>query len=270
MTTPRHRQAPRAPRSHAALPLLLLALPTALAAQEAGQAVLHGSVLDEAGRVPIALAEVRLLDAGGGVVAGVLTDTAGIFRLEVETAGEFDLSVRRIGYASILAERLELRRGEDVEIEVLMSPRAVPLDAVTVVTTRRFEPMRITEFRERAEESQRLGRGRVYMRADLERIQPISAQQLFDAVPWGIGCRPLVLVDGLPADGELHMLHPEDLEGVELYRGVNQIPPEYYRYGMCGLAMVWRRVDPEGMRPLTWARVAVAVVVLGIIGMMMR
>jgi hypothetical protein len=142
------------------------------------------------------------------------------------------------------------------------------LDAITVVVSEAFVPGRIVQYRERADFNRRAGIGRIYMRDDLERIQPNSAQEVLDRVLWGSRCRPLILLDGLPFDGPMTMVHGEDVEGIEIYRGLTQIPPEYYRYGMCGLAMVWSRPDPPGMRPFSWGRAAVAGFLVGLIALL--
>jgi hypothetical protein len=242
----------------------------ALAAPLSAQSIVRGSVVDDGSGVPINAVDIRLIDADGETRAQTISNEQGHFRMEVVDSDTYSLSVRRVGYAPIMAEGIEVEEESELELEVRLSARAVALQPVTVVAQRRAEPIRITEFRERAELSRRMGRGRVYMRDDLDRLNPNSAQEVLDGVLWGARCRPLVLLDGLPTDGRIFGLSGDQLEGIEIYRGVNQIPPEYYRYGMCGLALVWSRVDPEGMRPLTWARVAVAGVIVAVIGLLSR
>jgi hypothetical protein len=78
------------------------------------------------------------------------------------------------------------------------------------------------------------------------------------------------MLDGLPFDGPMTMIAGDDVEGIEIYRGVTQIPAEYYRYGMCGLTMVWSRHDPPGMRPLTWKRAGVAGALIVLLGWLAR
>jgi hypothetical protein len=234
---------------------LLLALATT---GVAAQTVVRGTVVEDATGEPIATVELRVMDAEGETLGSTLSNNQGAFRIELSEGGLVSLSARRVGYAPIVAEALEVAGGEELELEIRLDPRAIALAPVTVVAQRSFVPSRILEFRERAELSQRLGRGRIFMREDIERLRPTSAQQLLDTALWGIGCRPVILLDGLPVQGRLTAVGPDHIEGIELYRGVNQIPPEYYRYGMCGLALVWSRADPPGARPLTWRRALVA------------
>jgi hypothetical protein len=251
----------------AAVVLLVLAVAPADA-----QTVIRGTVIEDGTRVPIGTVDLRLLDADGEIRARAISDQNGQFTIELQASdsGVFTLGVRRVGYAPITAEELRVGAGDELVLEIRLSARAVALEAVTVVAQRRFEPNRIIEFRERAQQARRTGLGRIYMREDMDRMGHSSIQFVLDAVPWGNRCRPLVLLDGLPADERLTGVRAGDLEGVEIYRGVTQIPPEYYRYGMCGLALLWTRSDPDGLRPLTWARVAAAAVVIALMALIAR
>jgi Carboxypeptidase regulatory-like domain len=233
------------------------------------QSRVSGVVLEDVTDRPVAGVEVRLIQVSGSVVRGAVTDSAGGFGFEAG-AGEYRFVAERLGYARVESEPIELSEGQEVRIDVVMSAVAVPLDAVTVTVTGRTEPARIVEFRQRAEENRRLGRGRVYLREDLERLQPTSAEALVSSIPWGSRCQPEILVDGLPPVESLAGIRSEDIEGVEMYRGVTQIPQEYYSYGMCGLAMIWLRVDPPGARPLSWGRVVGAGIVLALLALFSR
>jgi hypothetical protein len=39
---------------------------------------------------------------------------------------------------------------------------------------------------------------------------------------------------------------------------------------MCGLALVWSRIDPPGMKPFTWKRVAFAGLLVALIGLLVQ
>jgi Carboxypeptidase regulatory-like domain len=238
------------------------------AGETKAQTTVSGTVREEGTDRGIGAAEIRLLDSNGRAEAGAVTDSLGAFSLETEV-GSYQVVVERLGYATVESEPLEIGEDEDLQIDVMMSPAAVPIDAITV-TVRRNEPARIVEHRLRAEENQRLGRGRIYMRADIERLRPASAETLLAGFPWGGRCQPQILVDGLPPVESLGGIRPDDLEGVELYRGVSQIPPEYYRYGMCGLALIWLRTDPPGSQPLSWGRIIAAGLVLTLLALVSR
>lgn len=61
-------------------------------------------------------------------------------------------------------------------------------------------------------------------------------------------CRIQYWIDGIPFRGvnrfELDELSPQDVEGIEIYRGPAEIPPQFNRRGsQCGVVLVWTR-DP--------------------------
>lgn len=246
----------------------LLVIWLLVAAEASAQSTILGSVREAGSAVVISTAEIRLVDEEGRLVASDLSDKQGRFQLAIESGGTFFLSVRRIGYATISAAPLAISDDEQLEVEILLHPSVVILDGVRVLASTATVPHRILEFRERATLNQRLGRGRIYLREELDRLRPNSPHDLLEAQAWIARCRPTILLDGLPVEGRLPPMHYEELEGVEFYRGVNQIPPEYYRYGMCGLAMVWTRPDPPNARPLTWRRVVVGSVIMLLIGVL--
>lgn len=244
----------------------LLSAP-ALTAQ---QSILSGIVVEDGTRQPLGAVDLRLLDASDEPLAATLSDEDGAFRLEVPDSGTYTLSVRRIGYESILAPELEIGAEEAIQLEITLATAAIALEPVRVISSRTLIPGRIREFRDRAEMNQRLGRGRIFTRDQLERFGPMSAQEVIDGYMRVPNCRPIVLLDGLPVEGRVVGVRAEELEGIESYRGVTQIPPEYYRYGMCGLTMLWSRSDVPGGRPFTLRRALVAGALVAIIGLLMR
>ncbi len=248
----------------AALLAIVMGTPSAVA-----QSVVHGIVVEDGSRRPISVVDIRLTSVDGTSTGRAISDDEGRFRVEVADSGLFKLEVTRVGYASLTADSIRVFENDELELEIRLDLTAVPLDAVTVVTQRRAEPMRIVRFRERASFNQRAGIGRIYMREDLDRLSPNSAQEVLDRIIW-TRCRPHVLLDGLPFEGSMSMVDGDVIEGIEIYRGITQIPIEYYRSGMCGLAMVWSRSDPPGMRPFSWRRAAVAGVMVLLVGLFAR
>jgi hypothetical protein len=248
----------------------LLALLPVAAGPTAAQSIVMGQVVDDETEQAIVTVDIRLIDANGVTRVRGLSDNRGNFRMEVPDSGTYQLSARRVGYAPVLADSIWIAEQDQLELMIRLSPSAVALQAVTVVAQRSAVPLRITQFRERADLNQRMGVGRIYMREDLDRLRPNSPQEILDGVIWTARCAPEVLLDGLPVDGRITSLAYDEVEGIEIYRGINQIPQEYYRYGMCGLAMVWTRTDPPGMRPFSWWRAAVGAGLLALIGLLMR
>jgi hypothetical protein len=248
--------------------LLLVCLASQGEAQS--QTSLRGTIVDAITGQPVSTVDLRAVDDAGTVRGATVSNPRGEFTLQLGEGGSFTLMIRHVAYVPIVSEPLELTTGDHMEIAVRLDPGVVVLDAITVVAGRGYEPIRITEFRERAELSRRMGRGRIFMREDLERMRPVSAQDILDRYIWSNRCQPTVLLDGLPTEGRITWVAGADVEGVEIYRGVTQIPPEYYRYGMCGLVLVWQRPEPPGFRPWTWRRAIVAGAILVFMGVLIR
>lgn len=233
----------------------------------AAQTALSGSVRNDEDGAPIAGAEITLLDENAGEVASTLADDDGNFSMQVAQPGAYRLRVRRVGFEELRVDSVAVEEGADTRVEVRMAVNAVPVDPVVVVARSYSVPIWIQRYRERAEANQRAGRGRIITRAQLDETGPIYASQIISQVPWLRRCDPTILINGLPADDTLMSLRGDDLEGVEIYRGVSQIPPEYYTIGMCGLVMFWTRVDGPEMAPLTWKRVGVSAAVILLLGL---
>ena len=85
-------------------------------------------------------------------------------------------------------------------------------------------------------------------------VQITSTRTIRNAVRFrgnGGGCWPLVWLDGAPlptAEFDIDFLSPQSIEGIEVYSGVSQIPPQFMGargLGSCGVIVVWSR---EGER----------------------
>jgi outer membrane receptor protein involved in Fe transport len=115
------------------------------------------------------------------------------------------------------------------------------------------------------------GRGTFITREDVERRNPLTLADLLrvargltvrsvggrtelrfaraNARLVGPDCPPEIWIDGVRAfDATVDEVHPEEVEGVELYRGLGQIPAEYLsRSSGCGLVLIWTR-SPSRVR----------------------
>ncbi|MGH7460303.1 MAG: hypothetical protein ACREMA_04655 [Longimicrobiales bacterium] len=79
-------------------------------------------------------------------------------------------------------------------------------------------------------------------------------------------CELAVYLDGLPmsyreADA---LVNPDDLEGVEIYRGIHEIPPEYHYREGCGVLLLWTRTDARKSK-LTWPKLALGAALVGVV-----
>ena len=58
-------------------------------------------------------------------------------------------------------------------------------------------------------------------------------------------CNPAYFMDGVPVDPSAVLLQPpRDLDGVEIYSGPSETPPELERMAACGAIALWTRTPP--------------------------
>lgn len=214
-----------------------------------------GGVVTDSGHAPIAEAEVTLLEVGA-VVRQVATDAAGWFTLGDLPARRFTLRVHRLGYRQQIRDVLPGADGTSTFVEIILAD--LPAELAGLVVTPRASP-RLREFAERRE--RRRGFARFLDDADIRRLAPASASDLFRSVP-GItiraassggntirirGCQPTVWVDGQRIPGaELDdVIRPNDIGGIEFYPSSAGIPPQYMDPSnrLCGLILVWTKMQ---------------------------
>lgn len=147
-------------------------------------------------------------------------------------------------------------------------PAPIPLPPLTVRADRSRGSGKLRGFERRRV---RHPAGVFVGRAEIERRDPRRTSDLLRGVagvtpgraPAGVGrprlrmdrtpvrpgrrpCRVRYFVDGipLPKDGGFRVddLPPEDVEAVEVYRGVSEVPPRFQRRGdRCGVVVIWTR-----------------------------
>jgi hypothetical protein len=267
-----------------ALPLLALSLLLCVTAADAGAQVVSGVVRGESRGPPIEGARVTARSAIAPAaetttIGPVLTDSAGRFQLRLPLAGEYLLTVEHIAYAAVTVA-LALAAGEEVAIEVRIASHAVPLDPLLVLGRRAVAP-RHAGFQERYEWYSRLGIGRFLTREQIDGRPQGRASSLLGSVP-GVAlrpvpyrtasaillrtqargtCTPAVYLDG----GRIDSVDLDDLvdanqiHGVEVYRGIAEMPGEYHDSNFCGVVLIWTVREPKGSgAPLRWRNIVVA------------
>jgi hypothetical protein len=248
-------------RSSAAL--LVAALLAAAARPAPGQAPpapgsIAISVRDSLGR-SIAGAE---LSVEGTAVRG-FTDERGEVRFTAVRGGPATVRIRRLGF-------------QPTSLDILIDQRVPATNIITLVPiAQRLAPIvvrggnsytgRMAGFYQRRD----LGIGHFVSREKLERDNPAQLTDVFRRIPGvqitstrfirnairfrgnGGACWPLVWLDGAPlptAEFDLDFLAPTSIEGIEVYSGVSQVPPQFMGargLGSCGVIVVWSR---EGER----------------------
>lgn len=112
--------------------LVLLITPASLVAQE-----IRGELREEESGRPVSGALVVLLDGGGTVRQGSLTDQAGRFRLRAPTVGQFSIRAEHLGYRTV-TRALVLLMAESAESLILFTrPEPIELAGLEVVAERR-------------------------------------------------------------------------------------------------------------------------------------
>ena len=130
------RRAPAACRV-ALLCVLTLISATAAASQERG--ALTGRVLEESTSRPVADVAVRLSDLGMSTV----TDANGMFRFETVPEGAHVLVVEHLAYGEH-AREVAVTSGEDLRLDVRLSPRAIELSPLVVEAATELQQRRIS------------------------------------------------------------------------------------------------------------------------------
>lgn len=242
----------------------------------AALSTVRGAVVDDKGLVMAA--DVRLLRDGTGRTLATISDDLGRFEFRDVAEGSWTLVVRRIGYSEY-AEPLVVRARESRVVRVTLKSTPRTLDTIAVVgkgaVPARYGPSsRMDEFyRRRAR-----GRGRFFTREDIEDSGRSKLTDLLRVVPGArvrtslgnlaevgfarcsgparltpaaaTGGIPLVAlyVNGARVDTAslrqtLSELELGEIEAIEVYRGVSELPMEAVG-NACSAIFVWTRFGP--------------------------
>lgn len=245
----------------------------------AGQSAVHGRVVDDETDEPVIGAAVELLTSVGAPVATTVADERGMFRFRGLGAGSYSLRVGRLGYRDA---SIELQTNDTLEVSLRLSVEAVVLEPLEVQTgqpwsrtaghLRDFERRRSAglgaTFLTRDQIARHAGGGVL----DLLRIVPglkVSGRSGYGGyiISSRTGCTPAVYMDAAPIyrpDGRsalggggagtvgsrdssgaldaLSLVHPLELEGIEIYSGPSQVPAVFGgSTALCGVIALWTR-----------------------------
>ncbi|MBW3571484.1 MAG: TonB-dependent receptor [Gemmatimonadetes bacterium] len=247
---------------------LLLAAPPAPA-----QTLVRGRLLDDASGSPIPRATVVLSANRGRWQSATLTDSAGGFAFADVSAGPYRLRAGRVGYRDAVGQ-LGLSADSLVEVELRMAVASVVLAPVTVVSrsTRDVSPV-LRGFYSRMQN----GAGRFITREEIEARHPVRITDMLRNIPnlraspprmgtSGSGfsqgsnadrCTVVFFVDGMQVNQPAmtgfratprqdmaidDYVQPDEVEGVEVYRGESDTPAEFStRWVQCGTVVIWTR-----------------------------
>lgn len=245
-----------------AFPLAFAALaglaigPAALDSQEPKKSEIKGIVVTSMDRKPVKGATVSL----EGQDLTVNTDDKGRFKFPKVVAGTYVIRAEVEGFPPATSTLL-LAKNDRIEVEFQVGNNdAVTLPELSVTEPNtRISP--VAEFNRRAT----TGSGRYLDRAYIEKRAAATVMDLLRGVP-GVrircgrtdrvctlhfarhaGCSPAYFLDGIPTDrAVLYLTPPNDLEGVELYSGPAETPPELEgARSRCGAVAMWTRVGEK-------------------------
>ena len=237
---------------------------TVVATHLAPAQTIVGRTLDLTSGNPVIAAEIELVDSRGETRARSITDSLGWFRLSSPQPGKYFVRANSIGYAVTRSDTVTLAERVELQVELQLSATAVPVTPLRIVAQRTLRPGHLAAYFDRAEWSRKTGLGRVYTRDEVSRMGSTRVSSLLSQFPARSNCRYTYMLDNLPmAPDEIdRSILMEDVEGIEIYRALHQVPPEYSHRTSCGLVMIWTRNDQVG-KPLTWTRALVFLTLIG-------
>ena len=224
-------------------------------------AILIGRVTDTIG-VGLVGAEITLLHSDR--VHAITTDS-GDFRLTGLEPGTLVFNVRRIGFeAASFTAVLKPGRTHRANFKLTATAQALPTVAVSDTATH-------THWLDQFERRRSSARGTFITRAEIDKKNARTGTDLVRSVPGirlvslrggagyqvvmtrgagGRQCLPTMFVHGLPYSGMLDDFTADDIEALEIYVGISEIPTELDKNGRgyCGAIVVWTR-DPNKRPP---------------------
>jgi hypothetical protein len=238
----------------------LVAAPWCVAAQQAPVRI-AGTVKSAHEDKPLQGVDIELV----GTSTRVQTGADGTFDLAGLEAGKHVVEARLVGFRPVQAT-VTLAPGQSALIGFSLAPLATPLPEVTVTADEDVSGQ-MAEFYQRRSE----GHGYFITRQDLERLHPLRLSDALYEVPGVrveckdyrcvlnmarvqpslIGdrvCHVQYFVDGvrygMPGEEvNIDEFRPNDIEGIEIYRGQAGVPARYTgRDVRCGVVLLWIRI----------------------------
>ena len=219
-------------------------------------AILIGRVIDSLGTGLVG-AEITLFKSES---IRTVTGDSGDFRLTGLPPGTNVFNVRRLGYqpASFTAA---LKSGKTHRATFTLSVAVQPLPLIAVSDTSK------THWLDQFERRRSTSRGTFITRADIVKRTARTGSDIVRTVPGvrvipgrasgvnqvtmnrgagGRACIPTMYVHNMPYSGVLDDFSADDIEALEVYVGISEIPPELDKNGrgICGVIVVWTR-DPK-------------------------
>jgi hypothetical protein len=248
----------------------VLWLALSLASPVSGQ-TLQGHLLEMETENPISGGSVTLIDEEGESVALAVSDSSGLFLLRAPSPGRYSVSAEALGYFSTSDGPLDFTSGQELQALFHLQPNPLVLDSLHVSAEPRNRWLELSGFFYRKEHS-----GGFFV--EREEIEERDPRNLTDLLRVGSGfrvvssggagssfgntvvsrrfvsfqqpsglCVPAFYLDGFrvgtPGREVLDdIADPEDVEAIEAYAGVTQIPSQWRdSHSACGVVVIWTR-----------------------------
>ncbi len=215
---------------------------------------IRGQVFSRETQAPVAGAAVSLT----GTPLATTTDSLGQFALTDLALGVFLLEIRAVGYATA-SWRLTLKPGKVFahRFEMDLLPYQLP-----EVVVKGKEPLAVRRFAD-FERRRRAGMGYFLTQEQIERTSPTTLIEVLVTVR-GVkqvcltndciaimarsppGCYPQYFLDGHESTPYFaRNTPPQDVRGIEIYRGSSETPGEFIGSNSgCGVIVIWTKSAP--------------------------
>lgn len=166
--------------------------------------IMTGRVIDASTKLPVAHASVVIV----GFASGVLTDENGLFEIKVPQKGKIEISM--VGYLSAIAKAINGNAG-DIEL----ATAANHLDEVIVVGFGVQRKQSITGAMTTIKSSESEA---VALETALQGKVAGLSMMIRGAGTIDANQKPLLIVDGIPFDGNISSLKPNDIETLDIIK----------------------------------------------------
>jgi len=218
------------------------------------RAKLIGKVTDTSG-VPLSRAEIWLVAV---TELRTISNDSGKFELPGLPSGAVTIGVRRLGFESATFSAV-LKPGKTHRVTFPLTPSVQSLAEVKVQDT-------ASSWLSLFDEHRSMHRGTFITRKDFENQNLRIATDILRRVPGvqimptrtgtavvmtrGAGarrCIPQLYVHQTPYSGNFDDFTPDDIEALEVYVGISEIPPDLNTMGrpICAAIVIWTREPPK-------------------------
>lgn len=221
---------------------------------------LRGRITEGRTQVPMADVAVSLLDPDANVLAQTTSGPSGGFVLEAPGPGEYYVRAEKLSYTTVTDGIFVFQTEEaEMSIALFMLPQPTEIEGIDVRVAREQQrrTLRSAGFYQRAAQ----GFGRFIGPEEMERRPVFTFSELLRGIP-GIRfqdeaiqfsgglegtCSPNIFIDGARVFqdfGITTLIQPDEVAGVEVYRGAAQTPLEWGGLNAsCGVILIWTKTS---------------------------